>query len=163
MASLICFSRRAIMVTLTRSPFSANSELRSATNTGLSEPSGINEFLPLALRMNVPSVTCPCKFRRYFPSPSFARKSSQVMSSRMSMASIFTGCCSMLSFLKICLYEYVSLGFCLKKVLSISTSCFLLRRLPLFFPLAIIVGFLVNYSTKIQLFLKRSSANGHFF
>ena len=73
MASLMWFSRRAIMVTFTRSPLRANIELRSATNTGLSVPSARNEFLPLVLRMNVPSSTCPCVFSRYWLSATFCR------------------------------------------------------------------------------------------
>ena len=58
-ASLMWFCRRAIRATFTRSPFRANIELRSDTKMGVPPPSGRNVFLPLALRRNVPSCTCP--------------------------------------------------------------------------------------------------------
>ena len=64
-ASLIWFCRRAIMAMRTRSPPRANIELRSETKIGLPPSSGRNEFLPLGLRMNVPSCTCVFRFSRY--------------------------------------------------------------------------------------------------
>ena len=65
MASLMWFWRRAMRATRTRSPPMANIELRSETKMGLPPSSGRNEFLPLALRTNVPSCTCVFRFSRY--------------------------------------------------------------------------------------------------
>ena len=51
----------------------ANSELRSDTKIGLPPSSGWNEFLPFALRMNVPSCTCVFRFSLYELSLAFVR------------------------------------------------------------------------------------------
>ena len=61
-ASFIWFWRRAMNWTLTWSPFKAAIELRSETKTGVPPSSGRNVFLPFALRIKVPSCTCPLVF-----------------------------------------------------------------------------------------------------
>ena len=58
MASRMWCWRRARNVACTRSPSRAHMELRSATKTGCEPSSGTKLFLPLALRLNLPSCTC---------------------------------------------------------------------------------------------------------
>lgn len=72
-ASRMWLARRAMNATLTRSPVSADIELRSATNTGLPPSSGVNEFLPLDFLVNTPSCTCVLVLSLYENSPDLAR------------------------------------------------------------------------------------------
>ena len=109
-ASLIWLRRRARNCTRTRSPVSADMELRSETKIGVPPSSGRKVFLPLALRWNVPSCTCPFVLSRYAYSPSLARKSFHAMSSMMSRASIFIGWVVRRRFLNTCFMLMVSPG-----------------------------------------------------
>ena len=83
--------RLAIIQKRTRSPVMAYMEFRSATKIGLSLPSGIMELRPLVLAWNTPSITCVFSASLYEESVTFTRKSSHAISSRVSMASIFSG------------------------------------------------------------------------
>ncbi|EJX02535.1 hypothetical protein EVA_09359 [gut metagenome] len=56
--------RLANSCTFTLSPSMACPELRSAMNTGLPPSSGVNEFLPLLLRENMPTAIVPKSLRR---------------------------------------------------------------------------------------------------
>ena len=98
---------RAIMQKRTLSPLSADMEFRSATNMGLSLPSGVMLLRPLAFAWKVPSMTCVLSASLYDESETFTRKSSHAMSSMMSMASIFMGWVSSLRLRKRSLKETV--------------------------------------------------------
>ena len=63
----------------------------------------------------------------------FERKSSQAISSIVSMASIFSGWVSSLRALNICLNVNVSFGLCWKRFCSSSLTCFFPKRFPPFF------------------------------
>ena len=129
-ASLMWLRRRAIIDTLTRSPVSADMELRSDTKMGLSLPSGINEFLPFDFLTNRPSCTCPLVLSLYELSLTLVMASSHDISSMMSMASIFNGCVLRRSEWNISLRVRVLSGCELKNASRTLASCFFVMRLP---------------------------------